>query len=66
MIGEYCRKYRIDKGLTLKDINGNDHIKTLSAFEMGRSSNMIHLIKYIKLSVELNDVNNFIKNIPGV
>lgn len=66
MIGEYCRKYRIDKGLTLKDINGNDQIKTLSAFEMGRSSNMIHLIKYIKLSVELNDVNNFIKNIPGV
>ena len=59
MIGEYCRKYRINKGATLKELTEGGQIKTLSAFEMGRSSNIEHLKLYVKLSIDKNDMFNF-------
>lgn len=59
MIGEYCRKYRINKGATLKELTEGGQIKTLSAFEMGRSTNIHHLEPYIKLSSKHNDENGF-------
>ena len=69
MIGLYCRKYRVDNNITLNNVSDDENIKTLSAFEMGRSSNMKHLINYIKLSIKLNDSENFllglIKEIEG-
>lgn len=60
MIGQYCREYRLKQGWKLKDIVNSDQIKTLSAFEMGRSSNIKHLIGYIELSKRNNDLNTFI------
>ena len=46
VIGKYCRKFRITElECSLKDIEGNENIKTLSAFEHGRSSNINHLLK---------------------
>ena len=59
MIGNYCKQYRKDKGLKLKDVEGNDNIKALSAFESGRSTNVKHLIKYILLSVKHGDNDKF-------
>lgn len=42
IIGNYCRKFRISLDLTLNDISEISEIKvkTISAFENGRSSNM--------------------------
>lgn len=60
MIGEYCRNYRINKGVKLKDLTNGEQIKTLSAFEMGRSSNIAHLKPYIKLSLNNDDYLSFI------
>lgn len=47
-IGSYCRNYRVNKlKMTLREVEGNEQIKTLSGFENGRSSNLDHLIKYV-------------------
>lgn len=59
MIGNYCREYRLKHGITLKQLSG-DRVGTISAFEMGRSSNIEHLKLYMKLSITMNDSNNFI------
>lgn len=56
-INNYCRNYRVEKGFKLKQL-GN--VKTLSSFEHGRSSNINHLEIYIKLAIDLNDLDNFI------
>lgn len=63
MIGEYCRKYRIEKGATLIELTGGSQIKTLSAFEMGRSSNINHLKPYIELSLQYNEVYLFLSGL---
>ena len=48
-IGKYCRKFRITElEMTLKQVEGSENIKALSSFEHGRSSNMNHLIKYVR------------------
>ena len=59
MIGNYCRHYRKEKGLKLKDVAGDDNIKALSAFESGRSTYINHLNKYILLSVNYGDNDKF-------
>lgn len=48
-LGLSCRKFRIEVlRKTLKEVQGNDSgIKTLSAFEHGRSTNYEHIFKYI-------------------
>lgn len=55
-VGEYCKVYRaITLNMTLKrmseltDIN----MKTISAFENGRSTNMDHFIEYSKLGSDI-------------
>ena len=48
-IGKYCRNYRLTVlELTLKEVEGNENVKTLSSFEHGRSTNLEHLLKYVK------------------
>ena len=59
MIGDYCRKYRLCKNVTLKQLGGEDQVKNLSAFEHGRSTNINHLLKYINLSKEYNELELF-------
>ena len=47
-IGKLCREYRmIHLQATLKEIEGNENIKSLSSFEHGRSTNINHLLKYV-------------------
>ncbi|MGC7986047.1 hypothetical protein ACP3XM_24705, partial [Salmonella enterica] len=65
MISDYCRKYRISKGATLIELTKGSQIKTLSAFEMGRSSNIKHLIPYIELSISLDDKDNFMDGLAN-
>lgn len=48
-IGKYCRNYRLTVlEMTLKEIEDDGNIKTLSSFEHGRSTNLEHLLKYVK------------------
>ena len=48
VIGKYCRKFRITElECSLKDIEGNENIKALSAFEHGKSSNINHLFYFL-------------------
>lgn len=47
-IGNYCRKFRMyELEMTLEEVAKEDNIKTLSAFEHGRSSNVYHIMKYL-------------------
>lgn len=62
-IGLICREYRMKHGVPLAEIAGKHNYKTLSAFEMGRSSNMDHLVKYIKLSIVHGDSDQFMLTI---
>lgn len=64
LIGKYCRKFRINElELTLKDIEGNEDVKTLSAFEHGRSSNINHLLKYVKHCKSLEQQIEFLQGL---
>lgn len=49
VLGKLCRKFRLEVlEMTLKDVQGSlEGIKTLSAFEHGRSTNYEHIFKYI-------------------
>ena len=48
-VGEYCREFRMQKlRLRLQDVEGGEQVKTLSAFEHGRSANIYHLFKYVR------------------
>lgn len=52
LIGEYCKHFRVNVlGLTLRVVcsKTDTNIKTLSAFEMGRSNNMEHIFKYVEV-----------------
>ena len=60
MIGEYCRKYRKTKGYTLRDVEGSESVKSLSAFESGRSSNISHFFKYLELANNNGELHSFI------
>lgn len=60
MIGKYCREYREKCKVTLIELGGEDQVKNLSAFEHGRSSNIKHLEKYIKLSKVHGDSVEFL------
>jgi len=47
-VGIYCRFYRMyELNMTLRDVQGNEKIKSLSSFEHGHSSNIKHLFKYL-------------------
>lgn len=60
MIGKYCREYRKNKGVTLREVEGSDFIKSLSAFESGRSSNISHFFKYLELANNHGELHTFI------
>lgn len=65
-IGEYCRKYRESKQVTLQELGGVDQIKNLSAFEHGRSTNVNHLTKYVLLSIAQKDNVAFMAGLTEV
>lgn len=52
-VGKYCRDFRINElEMTLREVEGNKNIKTLSSFEHGYSTNMNHLYKYISKCID--------------
>lgn len=63
MIENYCRIYRLRQKATLREVEGNDNVKALSAFEMGRSSNIAHFLKYVEFSKQQGDLDNFIRGL---
>ena len=68
MIGDYCKRFRLEQGLTLQDVintSGDKGLKvgTLSSFEMGRSSNIKHLETYIKVAKNINCIYEFMNNL---
>ena len=66
MVGEYCKQYRKQLGLKLRDVEGSSNIKALSAFESGRSTNIKHLEKYVILSVDNGDDSKFMFGLTQV
>ena len=63
-IGNYCRDYRISCQSTLLDLckNSKDSdklVKSLSAFEHGRSTNFNHIRLYVRLSFERGEQELF-------
>jgi len=70
MIGNYCREFRLQHNMTLKqviDATNSTGLKvgTLSSFEMGNSSNIKHLETYIKLSHFLKCEYYFMNNLTN-
>lgn len=64
MINKICRCYRIETGATLRDLAQSDkHIKTLSAFEHGRSSNMAHLETYLNHARQRGELPEFLERL---
>lgn len=63
-IGSLCRQYRIDSGLTLAEFCDDEiSIKTVSAFEHDRSTNMQILFRYIRLATVRGDSEKLITNL---
>lgn len=60
-LGSYCRGYRkYIAGITLKEMIGEEHVKTLSAFEHGRSSNVLLFLEYLAVAEERGEGEQFI------
>lgn len=64
-IGRTCRRYRLHIGYTLEDVAGGDSIKTLSGFEMGRSTNVKHFLKYLEIADKREETDIFIATLLG-
>lgn len=50
LVGEYCKNFRVYilcETLRFVCSKTDTNLKTLSAFEMGRSNNMEHIFKYV-------------------
>lgn len=63
-IGKYCRYYRMHiLEMTLKEIEGSEDIKALSSFEHGRSTNIKHLLKYVKACKTHQQKINFLQGL---
>lgn len=62
-INEYCKRYRIAKGALLKEVSDGGNIKTLSAFEHGKSSNIKHLYLYIDFAISKGEEAEFINGL---
>jgi len=67
MINNYCKHFREVNNLTLLEIinmAGSDcKVGTLSAFELGHSSNIAHLTIYIKASKKMGNTFEFTNNL---
>lgn len=67
ILGKYCRTFRIETlGKTLKEVEQDDYIKTLSAFEHGRSNNYEHVFKYINACDTEEQVQLFMKMLTHI
>ena len=66
-IGKYCRYYRMNVlKKTLKEVEGSFNVKALSAFEHGRSTNINHLLKYVKSCKNYEQKIEFLQGIVKI
>lgn len=66
-VGSYCRHYRMFVAeLTLREVVGDDCVKNLSAFEHGRSSNLLHLLEYMRVADERLELDEFVGGLMEV
>lgn len=66
-VGGWCREFRMEElAMTLHQVVGMDSVKALSAFEMGRSSNMLFLLEYIVLAIEEDKQDSLNELFEGV
>ena len=66
-IGKYCRNFRITElELTLREVEGSENIKALSSFEHGRSTNIKHIIKYVKRCKDIEQQLRFLKGLINI
>lgn len=64
ILGKHCRQFRIEiLEKTLKEVEQDDYIKTLSAFEHGRSNNYEHVFKYINACDSEDQLELFIETL---
>lgn len=65
-VGKFCKFYRLTKlEKTLREVQGNEKLKTLSSFEHGGSSNFLHIMKYVDFMHE-NEAKMFFKRITEI
>ena len=63
-IGQYCRTYRITVlKKPLKEVAKGATDQTLSHFEHGRSTNIVHLVRYFNACDNVNQQIDFMKGI---
>lgn len=63
-VGNYCRSFRIDTlNKTLSDISGDTNIKTLSGFEHGRSTNLLHVFTYLNACTNQQQRSDFLRGL---
>ena len=54
-----CYMWRTFAGLKQSEIYGEDKVKTVSAFENGRSSNLKHFERYYSLAIAMGQKDDF-------
>lgn len=66
-VGTFCKEFRIEVlKMTLENVSRGTNIKTLSGFEHGRSSNILHVLKYIEACEDRTTRNLFLKGLCEV
>lgn len=66
-IGKYCRNFRMTElELTLREVEGSENIKALSSFEHGRSTNIKHLLKYVRCCKDHKQQIQFLKGLINI
>lgn len=66
-IGRFCRDFRLTiLRKTLKEVSSLDNPQTLSGFEFGRSTNIVHVAKYFNACTNIDQQLQFMKGITGL
>lgn len=69
IIGSYCKIFRSESlGLTLQDFEklSGVKVKTISSFENGKSTNILHVLKYIDLCDSDEQRTQFLKGLNAI
>lgn len=69
IIGNYCKIFRSETlGLTLQEFEvlSGVKVKTLSSFEHGKSTNILHVLKYIDLCETDEQRTQFLKGLNSI
>ena len=66
-LGSYCRKYRMFHAeVPLREVAGDDRMKSVSGFEHGRSSNVEFLVHYMRLADGRGELDMFLEGLSKV